>query len=211
MPMPTRGRWSSWPPRGTATRRPSSGPPPPVPATSAWSPRASAVPPCSATWPSAECRRTSLTGSGHQPASISARPRMSRSPSRSWPSLSSSARPARSAAGRTVRRLGRRDAATRSDRQAADEAIDPICGMTVIDAIGAARPQAPVTYEGVTYYFCWRWLPSSSSSPIQLRVRKERDPMLINNDFEVAPAGRQGLGVLRRHPAASRPACRARR
>ena len=34
---------------------------------------------------------------------------------------------------------------------AADEAIDPVCGMTVTIRDSAIRP---VTYEGETYYFC---------------------------------------------------------
>ena len=59
-PTPTSARWSSWPPRATATRRPSSRRSPPGPPTSAWSARAAAARRCSATSPTAACPQDQL-------------------------------------------------------------------------------------------------------------------------------------------------------
>ena len=91
-------------------------------------------------------RRTSSTGSACPPGWTWARPRTRRSPSRSWPSWSSCARPAPWRAGRRPRTAARPGPA--ADRYG--QAVDPVCGMTVTaDASGR-----PLEHDGVTYYFC---------------------------------------------------------
>ena len=70
-------------------------------------------------------------------------------------------------------------------------------------------PSDPLEHEGATYYFCSRRLPAGVRERPR-RLPEERGPMLIKNEFEVAAAGRQGLAVLRGHPAGGRLPARRR-
>ena len=121
----------------------------PGPPTSAWSARAARGAPCSATSPTAACRRSSSTGCACRPGWTSAVRRIRRSRSPSWPNWSSCAPPARW-------RVAGSAAATGSARQAGPErdrpqqVSDPVCGMTVTPARRAARCE----HDGVDYYFC---------------------------------------------------------
>ncbi len=117
------------------------------------------------------------------------------------------AAPARHAR-RPIAAPGSTAAATSGRTQAASspgEATDPVCGMTV----PAPAASHPLAHDGVTYYFCCAGCRRKFEQD-PAAYATEGNPMLIKNDFEVAAPGRQGLAVLRRHPAGGRLPARHR-
>ena len=151
---------------------------------------ASAARRCSATSPSGACRSTCSTGCGCRSASTSGTRRTSEI-------AVADPRRARAAAG-----LGRAGLRSRRHRRASlpETAIDPVCGMTV-----TISPTAlPLEHDGVTYYFCCR-LPGVRRDRRYLPRRRGADQERLRR----GAARRQGVALLRRHPAGRRRACPA--
>ena len=120
---PTSGRWWWSRPRATATRRHDrarGGPAPGLPGPGRVPPAGPR--PCSATWPSGGCRRTSSTGCTCRPGWTWAGPRTARS------AVAILAELVQLRASGALRRRARPRRAGRAGRT---EALDPVCGMTV--------------------------------------------------------------------------------
>ena len=111
---------------------------------------------CSATSPSAACPPTSSTGSACPPGWTSAGPRTRRSPSPSWPSWSSCARPAPSAAEPPPKPWGPGIRPRAPRREGPGGAASGAGGRPGVrdDGNGGSLRPARCHRDGVTYYFC---------------------------------------------------------
>ena len=159
------------------------------PRSSGWSPPASAARRCSATSPTGACRGTCSTGCGCRSGSTSATPRTARSRWRSWPSWSSCGPPARSAPEpRSDAAVAPRD---RGDRPGVRH-----------DGHGRRRqPSARARRRHLLLLL--RRLPRRVREG-PARLPRPRRPDADQERLRGRPARRQGLAVLRRHPAGGR-------